>query len=89
MNEAGAFLAYVVYEEPSARLEWQQVLGPADAGNPSPRRRLSVVSWLEHDLVLPELLLIIVLFIRINIGGGRKCGHRGVRLIQTFSSKFS
>jgi hypothetical protein len=68
VNEAGVFLAYVVYEEPSARLEWQQVLGPADAGNPSPRRRLSVVSGLKHDLVLPELLLIIVLFIRINIG---------------------
>jgi hypothetical protein len=89
VNEAGVFLAYVVYEEPSARLEWQQVLGPADAGNPSPRRRLSVVSWSKHDLVLPELLLIIVLFIRINIGEVGKCGHRGVRLIQTFSSKFS
>jgi hypothetical protein len=68
VNEAGAFLAYVVYEEPSARLEWQQVLGPADAGNPSLRRRLSVVSQLQHGLVLPELLLIIVLFIRLNIG---------------------
>ena len=68
MNEAGAFLAYVAYEEPSAGPEWQQVLGPADAGNPSLRCRLSVVSRLKHGLVLLELLLIIVLLIRINIG---------------------
>lgn len=36
--------------------------------NPSLRRRLSVVSRLQHGLVLLELSLIIVLFIRINMG---------------------
>jgi hypothetical protein len=62
------FLAHVVYGEPLAKLEWQQVLGPVDAENPSLGRRLSVVSRSQHGLMLLEPSLIIVLFIRVNMG---------------------